>query len=48
MKLRMTEAFRMVTTCEECGRDFDLLDEEQAEDWGYGHDCIAQNEEARG
>jgi hypothetical protein len=26
-------------TCPECGRTFDLLDEEQAGEWYYGHDC---------
>lgn len=25
--------------CGECGRVFDLLDEEQAGEWFYGHDC---------
>jgi len=25
--------------CVECGRDFDLLDEEQAAEFYYGHDC---------
>ena len=25
--------------CEECNRVFDLLDEEQANEWYYGHDC---------
>ena len=29
----------MRETCEECGRVFDLLDEEQAEELMYGHDC---------
>lgn len=28
--------------CPECGRVFDLLDEEQAEEWYYGHDCEEQ------
>jgi hypothetical protein len=26
-------------TCAECGRLFDLTDEEQASEWYYGHDC---------
>jgi len=25
--------------CVECGRLFDLMDEEQAGEWYYGHDC---------
>lgn len=25
--------------CIECGRKFDLFDEEQANEWHYGHDC---------
>lgn len=25
--------------CPECGRVFDLLDENDAEEWYYGHDC---------
>jgi hypothetical protein len=25
--------------CQECGRVFDLFDEEQAEEFYYGHDC---------
>lgn len=26
-------------TCGECGRTFDLLDADDAEEWAYGHDC---------
>lgn len=26
-------------TCPECGRVFDLLDETDANEWYYGHDC---------
>jgi len=26
-------------TCPECGRVFDLSNDEDAEEWGYGHDC---------
>jgi len=29
----------MRTKCPECGRIFDLLDETDAEEWAYGHDC---------
>lgn len=25
--------------CQECGRVFDLLDEEEASEFYYGHDC---------
>jgi hypothetical protein len=25
--------------CRECDRVFDLLDEEEAGEWYYGHDC---------
>ena len=28
--------------CPECSRLFDLLDEEQAAEWFYGHDCEAE------
>lgn len=26
-------------TCPECGRTFDLFDDEQASEWLFGHDC---------
>ena len=29
----------MHVKCEECGKVFDLLDEDQAEEYHYGHDC---------
>ena len=32
----------MKATCPECGRVFDLLDETDAEEWAYGHDCEEQ------
>lgn len=25
--------------CQECFRVFDMLDEKDAEEWSYGHDC---------
>lgn len=28
--------------CVECGRIFDLLDEHDAYEWSYGHDCEAR------
>ena len=30
--------------CNECGRVFDLLNETDAEEWGYGHDCEVEPE----
>lgn len=29
-------------TCPECKRVFDLLDEDDTDEWHYGHDCDAQ------
>lgn len=29
----------MTARCSECGRVFDLTDEEDAQEWHYGHDC---------
>jgi len=29
----------MRARCVECGRVFDLLDEQDAGEWAYGHDC---------
>ena len=29
----------MIKTCVECGKEFDLTDEGQADDWYWGHDC---------
>ena len=26
-------------SCTECERTFDLLDETDAQEWAYGHDC---------
>jgi DNA-directed RNA polymerase subunit RPC12/RpoP len=25
--------------CVECNREFDLIDEDDAQEWYYGHDC---------
>lgn len=25
--------------CPECGRVFDMFDDEDAQEWAYGHDC---------
>ena len=30
-------------TCPECNRVFNLLDEAQAEEFYYGHDCESEN-----
>lgn len=29
----------MTTKCPECSRVFDLMVEDDAEEWFYGHDC---------
>jgi hypothetical protein len=29
----------LIARCRECGREFDLLDPAQADEWNYGHDC---------
>ena len=29
----------LIATCEECEREFDLADEDDASEWYYGHDC---------
>lgn len=28
-----------IRECPECGRRFDLMNETDAEEWAYGHDC---------
>jgi len=33
---------RQGATCRECGRHFDLLDEDESAEWTYGHDCEAE------
>jgi hypothetical protein len=33
----------MKARCKECGRTFDLSDEDQAEEWFYGHDCESED-----
>jgi hypothetical protein len=32
----------MTATCPECGRVFDLLDEDDASEWAAGHDCVVE------
>ncbi len=39
-KLTPTRA-GLLTTCVECGRVFDLLDETDSQEVAYGHDCEA-------
>jgi len=34
----------MLARCAECGRVFDLLDEEQASEFYFGHDCEATDD----
>ncbi len=34
-----TPRFKPKARCPECDRVFDLLDETDAEEWAYGHDC---------
>lgn len=36
---RFTYAGAQRLKCAECGRVFDLLDKDDAEEWTYGHDC---------
>lgn len=31
--------------CEECGRVFDLVNQDDEADWALGHDCEEQQEE---
>ena len=31
--------------CIECNRVFDLLDETDAQEWYYGHDCEEENDD---
>ena len=31
--------------CEECGRVFDLMDEDDASEFYYGHDCEGEEDE---
>ena len=33
---------RLYGKCDECSREFDLFDEEEAEEFYYGHDCEPQ------
>lgn len=33
----------MKKRCTECNRVFDLLDEDDAAEWAYGHDCEVED-----
>lgn len=38
----MTWAFptvALIARCRECGREFNVLDEAEADEWNNGHDC---------
>jgi hypothetical protein len=37
-----TRLIRQGPTCPECHRCFDLLDEDDAAEWTYGHDCESE------
>lgn len=37
--MKLTDLFTPNATCPECERVFDLLDEADADEWYYGHDC---------
>jgi len=46
-EVKMDEAMKIVfqevnQICIECGRTFDMFDEEQASEWHAGHDCEAE------
>ena len=30
---------RIIAECDECGKEFNLLDEEQVNEYAFGHDC---------
>lgn len=36
---RAAQADQLEATCDECGRTFDLTDDDDAAEWNYGHDC---------
>lgn len=39
MNEKQTFASHTKAKCVECGRVFDLRDEDEANEWFYGHDC---------
>lgn len=38
-ELRAMNVTKAMWVCAECGRVFDLLDDDDANEWHYGHDC---------
>ena len=38
------ENVRTKVRCPECERVFNLLDEEEANEWSFGHDCESEEE----
>ena len=36
--------WHFIRVCAECKREFDLLDEVDAQEWSYGHDCESVDE----
>jgi hypothetical protein len=37
-------AMAMIIICPNCNRVFDMLDEEQSQEWTYGHDCFLEED----
>lgn len=42
LKKRVNKLSYLKRVCPECNRKFDLLNELDAEEWAYGHDCEEQ------
>jgi uncharacterized protein (DUF983 family) len=40
-KAKFLEWVKKVTACKECGREFNLSDYDDAQEFYYGHDCEA-------
>jgi len=43
MSERSVYASHSEAKCVECGRVFRLLDEDEANEWFYGHDCESED-----
>jgi hypothetical protein len=41
-ELYLGKSSARIATCIECGREFDMRDEDDANDYWYGHDCEEQ------
>jgi hypothetical protein len=37
-------AIATIIICPNCNRVFDMFDEEQSQEWTYGHDCFLEDE----